>query len=303
MCARASAVPPRPPAEPAVDWQSLEEDSHPDSERAIQRQVARDARERAAKEDPDAAYRAAGSPRPTPRPDQGKKSPRTRNAAEQPVAPPAASDAAVPPPPRGDSVPLSGPDDAVPAPGGGSASPEGGGSGTSGAGGNAPAKTASQKVGRGLESIKRSLGTMQSDAGGLGAAGSSAPGGAAGRYMGTSGAATVAPAPAPGALAKRPDFYSVLPPTKLKELKAAYGEPSGASRRDFKHMTLPPGGDFTYDASCVGVSGDCNPHAVERSYRRGDFVSPETLAVMHRKTAPAASSLDDFFAQAEAEDG
>jgi hypothetical protein len=93
----------------------------------------------------------------------------------------------------------------------------------------------------------------------------------------------------PEALQKRPDFFSVLSRDAFEALKGRYrSEPGGAW---FQHMSLPPPAqrDFIWSASCDKVSGDCNPHAKEPGYRRGDFVAPETLGAV----GEAAQRADD----------
>ena len=272
----ATAVPPPVP--------SKTEPVNPTAEREAEQAILRQRRLEAIRR------RVPATTKPeAPRDDRMPSEPRPRTEQSPPDAARADEAPAVAPPPRADSIPLTGPNDAETSNG-----PNGGESGARG--GNGPAKTASQRVNRGLGNLKRAMGEMRSDAGDLGASGPAGFAGASGPDAARTanergGSTSESVITGRRALDKRPDFYSVLPPSRLKELKAARAAPGGAELRDFKHLGLSAAGDFAYDASCAVVSGDCNPHAVEQSYRRGDLVAPETLArVYNGAIAPSMDS-------------
>lgn len=82
----------------------------------------------------------------------------------------------------------------------------------------------------------------------------------------------------PEALGRRPDFFAVVTRAQFSELKEGYARRPGLRSTAFKHMALTAGGrDFQWAASCTPLSGDCNPVADGRPYRKGHDVSPEDL--------------------------
>jgi hypothetical protein len=82
----------------------------------------------------------------------------------------------------------------------------------------------------------------------------------------------------PAALRRRPDYFEVLPRARYESLKEGYAERPELRPTAFRHIALTgEGRDFRWSQSCSGVSGDCNPHAGEASYRKGEDVPPEVL--------------------------
>ncbi len=102
----------------------------------------------------------------------------------------------------------------------------------------------------------------------------------------------------PASLLKRPDFFDVLPRESFDALKDEYRKAPERREGYFKHMSLEPPKerDFLFSASCEVISGDCNRYVDARSYRRGDFVSPEDLrriAEMMREVSTDAAAPEN----------
>ncbi len=93
----------------------------------------------------------------------------------------------------------------------------------------------------------------------------------------------------PAALLKRPDFFKVVQRSDYDDLKKRWARLSSSYSEDTRHMGLDDEErDFTWESSCSGVDGDCNPHVGGRSYRKNDFIFPETLReVIARIKSPA----------------
>ncbi|MCM2303656.1 MAG: hypothetical protein NDJ72_03075, partial [Elusimicrobia bacterium] len=82
----------------------------------------------------------------------------------------------------------------------------------------------------------------------------------------------------PAALARRPDFFEVLPREKFADLKRDFAARPELRAAAFKDIGMTAGArDFQWSASCSGLSGSCNPHAGLGSYRKGQDVPPEDL--------------------------
>ncbi|UPT76171.1 MAG: LPXTG cell wall anchor domain-containing protein [Elusimicrobiota bacterium] len=83
----------------------------------------------------------------------------------------------------------------------------------------------------------------------------------------------------PGALGRRPDFFSAVSPERYADLKRGYkdrkeGDPV------FKDVgTTENDRDFVHTASCDKLSSGCND-SVEKPYKKGDYVAPEDLDSM-----------------------
>lgn len=138
---------------------------------------------------------------------------------------------------------------------------------------------------RGLgDALKKDL--REEEAGAPGAAGRAgkAPGspGTGSDAARAAGGASAAGSPAEAeALMRRPDFFSKLPRARFEELRAGYRSSPGDAA--FKDVALSAsGGAFVRSASCDKLSGECAPGAAA-SYRKGDAVPPEELALIHRR--------------------
>lgn len=85
----------------------------------------------------------------------------------------------------------------------------------------------------------------------------------------------------PEALLKRPDFFQVVRRGDYDDLKSRWTQWSAAYPADSRHAGLDgERRDFRWSSSCTGVSGDCNPHAGGRSYKKNDLIPPEMLRAM-----------------------
>lgn len=80
----------------------------------------------------------------------------------------------------------------------------------------------------------------------------------------------------PRALIRRPDLYRVIPADDYKNLVAKLALPGAHESPAFRHIGRSER-DFIWTRSCARVSGECNPHAVEREYKEKQEVAPETL--------------------------
>lgn len=82
----------------------------------------------------------------------------------------------------------------------------------------------------------------------------------------------------PAALVRRPDFFTVLPREKFADLKRDFTERPELRATAFKDIGMTAQArDFQWSVSCSGLSGTCNPHAAQGSYRKGQDVPPEDL--------------------------
>jgi hypothetical protein len=107
----------------------------------------------------------------------------------------------------------------------------------------------------------------------------------------------------PAALARRPDFFAVLPRAHFEELKRAYRERPELKDTAFKHIRATAATrDFAWAQSCSPVSSDCNESAAG-AYRKGAKVEPETLArVWKRARRPSADDAYTAEDKAAAQD-
>ncbi|MBI2789919.1 MAG: hypothetical protein HYX59_14685 [Elusimicrobia bacterium] len=82
----------------------------------------------------------------------------------------------------------------------------------------------------------------------------------------------------PAALVRRPDFFTVLPREKFADLKRDFAARPELRATAFKDIGMTAQArDFQWSVSCTGLSGTCNPHAAQGSYRKGQDVPPEDL--------------------------
>ncbi len=97
----------------------------------------------------------------------------------------------------------------------------------------------------------------------------------------------------PAALMRRPDFFKVLPREKFESLKESYRSKPALRDTDFKHIEMSAAErDFMRSASCDKLSGGCNPHTTQMSYRKGDFVPPEDLSNIQKHLQPLEDDPD-----------
>lgn len=98
----------------------------------------------------------------------------------------------------------------------------------------------------------------------------------------------------PAALVRRPDFFEVLPRGKFADLKRDFADRPELRRAAFKDIGMTERGrDFQWSSSCSGLSGACNPHAGERSYRKGQDVPPEDLKKVWSAVKEEAAGADE----------
>ncbi len=105
----------------------------------------------------------------------------------------------------------------------------------------------------------------------------------------------------PTALMRRPDFFDVLPREEFQELKEDFQGRGDLKETDFKHIEMSMSQrDFLRSSSCQKMSGDCNRHMTQMSYRKGEDVPPEDLKKIHvairpkpRQAADEAEELDE----------
>ena len=82
----------------------------------------------------------------------------------------------------------------------------------------------------------------------------------------------------PAALVRRPDFFTALPREKFADLKRDFAARPELRATAFKDIGMTAQArDFQWSVSCSGLSGTCNPHAAQGSYRKGQDVPPEDL--------------------------
>jgi len=83
----------------------------------------------------------------------------------------------------------------------------------------------------------------------------------------------------PRALLTRPDYFEVVDRKDFEGLKQTYTQDPDARQTDLIDMGPADVSfrDFAWQRSCGKISGDCNPHTKEESYKVGEFVSPEDL--------------------------
>lgn len=107
----------------------------------------------------------------------------------------------------------------------------------------------------------------------------------------------------PEALARRPDFYEVLPRPRYADLKRDFAGRPDLRPTAFKDMSLEQERDFRWTATCTVLSGDCNALARGPSYRKGQDVPPEDLKeVWEAVHAEAAAEEEDGFGEYTEED-
>lgn len=102
----------------------------------------------------------------------------------------------------------------------------------------------------------------------------------------------------PAALMRRPDFFTVLPREKFADLKRDFAARPELRATAFKDigMTAQARG-FQWSVSCSGLSGTCNPHAAQGSYRKGQDVPPEDL------DAVWSAAQEEIYAEDGEDDG
>lgn len=102
----------------------------------------------------------------------------------------------------------------------------------------------------------------------------------------------------PAALARRPDFYEVLPRQRYADLKRDFTGRPDLRPTAFKDMGLEQNRDFRWTVSCSVLSGGCNPLARGPSYRKGQDVPPEDLKevwkAVHAEEAAEEEEEDGF---------
>ena len=81
----------------------------------------------------------------------------------------------------------------------------------------------------------------------------------------------------PGALGRRPDFFSAISPEHYADLKRGYKDKKDGDPVYKDVGTTEGDRDFVHTASCDKLSGDCNKAIKNDSYKKGDFVAPEAL--------------------------
>ena len=85
----------------------------------------------------------------------------------------------------------------------------------------------------------------------------------------------------------------MIPRPQLRELQDRF-KAGGAEQPAFRHIGLPPPQrDFLRTESCHSLSGQCNPHTSLAHYRKGDYVPPEELKVIHEKTSGLPEEDED----------
>lgn len=101
----------------------------------------------------------------------------------------------------------------------------------------------------------------------------------------------------PAALTRYPSFFKAISRERYDSLKNSYGSPE--TKTAFRDVALSPAArDFLWSRSCSRVSGECNPHAVASSYKKGDYVPPSDLnniwEDLEDDTLAAGAESDDF---------
>ena len=81
----------------------------------------------------------------------------------------------------------------------------------------------------------------------------------------------------PGALGRRPDFFSAISPEHYSDLKRGYKDKKDGDPVYKDVGTTEGDRDFVHTASCSKMSGECNKNVEKDSYKKGDFVAPEDL--------------------------
>lgn len=101
----------------------------------------------------------------------------------------------------------------------------------------------------------------------------------------------------PGALVRRPDFFSAITQDHYAAVKAGYKAHPELSDSVYKHVgTTEDQRDLVHTASCVKLSGECNANVEKASYKKGEFVDPEDLDRMYK-------DLERRLDEEESEDG
>ncbi|MBI2386324.1 MAG: hypothetical protein HYV14_09965 [Elusimicrobia bacterium] len=107
----------------------------------------------------------------------------------------------------------------------------------------------------------------------------------------------------PAALVRRPDFFAVLPREKFADLKRDFAARPELRATAFKDIGMTAQArDFQWSASCSGLSGTCNPHAAEGSYRKGQDVPPEDLDAVWSAAQEEIDGEDEGFGEYTEED-
>ncbi|MBI5209727.1 MAG: hypothetical protein HY927_07145 [Elusimicrobia bacterium] len=98
----------------------------------------------------------------------------------------------------------------------------------------------------------------------------------------------------PAALTRYPEFFSEVSPAQFQGLKERYNASPESRDKEFKDMALTEGDrDFQWGRSCEKVSGECNPHAQEGSYSKGEFVPPEDLGSVWDELDKEEKAIED----------
>lgn len=107
----------------------------------------------------------------------------------------------------------------------------------------------------------------------------------------------------PAALTRRPDFFEVLPREKFLDLKQDFTARPELRSSAFRDIALTARErDFQWSSSCSGLSGACNEHAGQASYRKGDDVPPEDLDAVWNAVQEELMGSDDEFGEYTDED-
>lgn len=107
----------------------------------------------------------------------------------------------------------------------------------------------------------------------------------------------------PAALARRPDFFAVLPRAKFADLKGDFAARPELRSTVFKDIGMTAQArDFQWSVSCSGLSGSCNPLAAAGSYRKGQDVPPEDLDAIWSAAQEEILPDDEEFGEYTEED-
>ena len=97
----------------------------------------------------------------------------------------------------------------------------------------------------------------------------------------------------PTALMRRPDFFDVLPREEFQELKEDFQGRGDLKETDFKHIEMSMSQrDFLRSSSCQKMSGDCNRHMTQMSYRK-ERTSPGGPQKIHVAIRPKPRQAAD----------
>ncbi len=97
----------------------------------------------------------------------------------------------------------------------------------------------------------------------------------------------------PGALSKYPQFFQAISRSDYDSLRSEFSK--NPDRPQFKDvgMTKDQRQDLVWSKSCDKLSGDCNKHAEEASYKKNDFVKPGSARMMWKSLLEAAGYGDE----------